>query len=122
MKKLFFLLSVMAAIIVFSGCSKDKEKRFEGYIPEDAKSRLVWELGDDGYYSLRGYIEVCINNELATAQFNALNLDNGITLVLYRDSYPKAIGKRVFVSGYYTIEGPVIVVPIIATASLMPLK
>lgn len=104
MKKII-LFSVVIITIIFSSCTS-KEKKFSGYIPVEEKPSFNWieDKNSTGLYELDGRVLVVTETDSIVAHFGTSGTFRGSRCVIYKDSYPRTIGKKVYVEGRF-VEG-----------------
>lgn len=110
------LLLIVVAVILFSfsfslyfqfdkNGKNETEKddlSFVGYIPTKNKPIWVWEKVENGEYQKTGEIDVVFNTgHKFRVKFKNDENWPGALLVIYKDSYPPAKGKKVKVFGKY---------------------
>lgn len=108
LRKITGLVFISTLVFVFSfyiyslfGNNKE-DLPFMGHIPTKNKPRWVWKKGENGEYQKTGEIDVVFDTgEKFKAKFVGNENWPGAVLVIYKDSYPPAKGKKVKVSGKY---------------------
>ncbi len=97
------MVVVMALIIYSIRHENDDRTYFTGYIPLNAKPIVKWDSTGNGPISGRYTIDVIKDNgDTIKASCPIEGMILGSLLIRFRDSYPLAVGKMVYVKGYYT--------------------
>ncbi len=98
------VLAVVSFILVSCGNSSKDTRPTSGYIPIDVKPQISWVNGG-GIWERVGYIKVVTAKGLITVRFRAEGSWMGSSAVVYRDTYPRCIGKKVYVDITYNDAG-----------------
>lgn len=108
-RKIFYfyiaLIVITSQFIVSCG---DGGNDFKGYIPVNEKPVYIWYESNPGpYYCMPEVFVVREGGDTIAASFDKKGFD-GSDYVIYRDSYPLAEEKKIYVKvhgdhGYYTI-------------------
>lgn len=85
----------MVLILVVS-CDND-HKSVYGYIPVDQKVKYIWHQTLTLKYNVDPRVMVVSKEDTIMASFGKEGFFSGSLFVLYKDTYPPAIGKKVFV-------------------------
>jgi len=78
------------------GCGNDSEIIY-GFIPVDQKANYLWHQNQNLKYVIDPRIMVVVKSDTIWTSFNREGFFSGSLCVLYKDTYPPAKGRIVFV-------------------------
>jgi hypothetical protein len=93
MRKFLF---VTFLFVTFLNCSNDN-KCVYGYIPVDQKAEYVWHQTPTLKYIVDPRVMVITKDDTLMVSFGKEGFFGGSEFVLYKDTYPPAIGRKIYV-------------------------